>query len=114
MAKAIVHKMEYRPSVCHQTDTEHTHYNIILIKPPAPARRNLDILRNLASKFGGQTAGQLIEAIQYRKSIGIDLSIYGIDFLQIETIPSYQICHKGENESPAIDWNFNLFIPATP
>lgn len=97
----------YRPSVCLQTNDEHTHYNIVLIKQTKV--NDLDELRNLASRIGGQTAGQFIEILQSKIADGIDISPYNINYLQIEELPSYQVCHKGEVASPAIDWDQRLF-----
>ncbi len=98
----------YRPSVCHQADGIHTHYNIILIKHPSPDTTNEDLLRKLAGKVGGRTAGQVIERLLEKREY---LYRYGIDYIKVETLPTYQICHKGENESPAVDWDVRLFSP---
>ena len=76
-----------------------------------PAKPQLDILRELSGRVGGQTAGQVIQALLYQKSIGINLVQYGVAYIQQESIPLYQVCHKGEEDSPAVDWDKWLFVP---
>lgn len=99
----------YKPSVCHQTGDSHIHYDIILVTPPLADSTNEDILRRLANKVGGSTAGQLVSLLLEQPPT--DLHMYGIDYIKIETLPIYQICHKGEIESPAVDWDAFLFVP---
>lgn len=101
----------YRPSVCHQTDDFHIHYNIVLTKMPIRDVSNEALLRTLSGKVGGQKAGQVVEALLEKRDLGFDLSIYGVDFIKTETVPDVQICHKGEEESPAVDWEAWLFTP---
>lgn len=99
----------YHPSVCHQTDGIHTHYNIVMLRPDKFAT-DLDALRLIANRIGGQTAGQVVLRIQDLIRTGLDLNQYGIDYMQVEQIPTYQVCHKGEDTSPSIDWDKWLFV----
>jgi hypothetical protein len=102
----------YRPSVCHQTADEHVHYDVILDKPPSLDSTSQLLLRNLSAKVGGRTAGQIISLLLEKRELGIDLSRYGINYIKKEIIPTSQVCHKGELESPSIDWNENLYSDA--
>jgi len=100
--------VNYRPSVCYQTDASHVHYNIIMQveKPLSDIQR----LREIARRVGGATAGQVIEILYDKIAIGVDLTRYEIVRIQKESLPTHQVCHKGEDESPSIDWNGWLFI----
>ncbi len=101
----------YRPSVCYQTNNNHVHYNIVLMKPPSKDSSNEDMFRRLANKVGGQTVGQVVTILLEKRSLGIDLNQYGIDYIKTEILPGHQKCHKGEVESPALDWDAWLFVP---
>lgn len=101
--------INYHPSVCHQTDTFHMHYNIIMQKEKPLS--DLQRLQDLAGRVGGATAGQVVEALLDKIAIGFDITLYGVVRIQKEALPTHQICHKGENDSPSIDWDKWLFIP---
>lgn len=106
--------VSYSPSVCRQDADSHTHYNIVLVvaasKPHTP-QSDRDLLTKLAQKLGARTAGGVVTAIQEKRSLGVDLTQYGIDYMTKETIPTYQVCHKSEIDSPSVDWDENLFVP---
>jgi hypothetical protein len=104
-----MHKINYHPSVCRQTDTIHTHYNLVLLHPDKFAS-DIDALRILSGRIGGQTAGLVILRVEDLIRTGIDLNQYGINYLLVEPNPLYQKCHKGEDDSPSIDWDKWLFI----
>lgn len=105
--------INYHPSVCHQTDSAHVHYQLVLLHPEKFAS-DLDALRILAGRVGGQTAGQVIERVQELINIGFNLRMHGIDYMRTESIPLFQVCHKGEKLSPSIDWDAWLFVPIVP
>ncbi len=109
-------------TVCHQTPTAHTHYNIVICKRARERSRDiaqpdLAALRDLAQRVGGQKAGQVVEALQYLIFKHRNLVLYGVEFLNTERLPLYQVCAKGRLDrqgrldSPAIDWDKWLFIP---
>lgn len=102
----------YRPSVCRQTADTHIHYSLVLVESPLPDIPNKHLLRRLASKVGGQTAGQVIQNLLEKRDIGFDINQYGVDYIKIESLPSFQVCHKGEVESPSVDWDAPLFTAA--
>lgn len=102
--EAIAPALRNRPSVCHQTSDEHTHYNINT-STTLPNDTDIEILKRLKRQVGGQTAGQIIEALSFRLRNGEPCSKFGLKFVEIETLPIRQICHKGESDSPAIDWD---------
>lgn len=101
--------IEYRPSICHQTDNDHTHFDLVYIKHQTLP--TIDLLRKLSAQVGGATAGDVITRLQEQFAIGISPHQYGINYLKIEHLPTYQICHKGESDSPSIDWNTYLYTP---
>ncbi len=105
-----MNKTIYRPSVCRQTESEHIHYNIVLLRSPSKDATNEDLLRKLSNKVGGQTASQLITILLEKRDLGIDLNLYGIDYIKTEVLPDHQVCHKGEVGSPSIDWDTWLFV----
>ena len=78
---------------------------------------DLERIQEIGRKVGGRTAGQVVEAVLAQKSIGFNLNVYGIDYIQKESLPLWEICHKGEANSPSIDWDKLLYgaiaAPAT-
>lgn len=104
----------YSPSVCRQDADSHTHYNIVLIvaaSKPQMIQTDRALLTKLAQKLGARTAGGVVTAILEKRSLGVNLTQYGIDYMTKETIPTHQICHKSEQDSPSVDWEENLFVP---
>lgn len=101
----------YRPSICRQTSDLHTHYNIVLSKVPLINDQDIDLIRKMAAKVGGRTAGQVVELLIEKRGLGFNLSLYGIEFIDKETVPLYQVCYKNGVESPSIDWDTMLFTP---
>lgn len=95
--------------MCKQIGDEHIHYNIVMINPDKHLT-DLDMLKSIASRIGGATAGQVVLKIIELRQLSVDLSMYGIDFMQTEPISTYQICHKDEDQSPSVDWDKWLFI----
>ncbi len=107
---AIINTLKnfYRPSVCRQNNVVHTHYDILMLKPD-DLTTNLIQLQQLSRKIGGETAGQVITLLLELIGEKFDLSIYGIDRLHVENLPLYEVCHKGESDSPTLDWDLFLF-----
>ncbi len=111
-ATLLTYPNYYQPSVCRQTSTVHTHYNIILFKQqPFRVLSNLDALQNLARRVGGQTAGEVVTALLYRLSVGWSLHCLGVEYLNTEQLPLSSHCHTGEVGSPASGWDRPLFVP---
>ena len=99
--------INYHPCVCHQTASDHIHYNIIMHDEKQAS--DLERLQEIARKISVQIASQVVETLLTRIAIGFDISIYGVDRVQKEILPTWQICHKGENDSPSVDWDTWLF-----
>lgn len=96
-------------SVCKQTATEHTHYEIVLVRPSKFAT-TLNVLRTLANKVGGQTAGQVVTHLLEKP----DPSLYGVDYIKVVRVPAYQICSKETSAAPSLDWERWLFVTPNP
>lgn len=101
--------INFHPSVCYQTGSFHIHYNIVLTRETILS--DIQSLRELSGRVGGQTAGQVVEAILGLIGLGFDVSSYGVSRVHKEVLPIYQVCHKGEEGSPSVDWGTWLFLP---
>ena len=102
----------YKPSVCLQTDDEHVHYDIVMTTPPKVYEDHLSLLRRICARLGGgRTAGQVIQLLREKRDAGVSLSGYQVDQLRTEELPLTQVCHKGEVDSPNVDYDAQLFTP---
>jgi len=101
------------PTVCHQTQFEHTHYNFVFIKDHPNRTVAYNVLRTLSQEVGGATPGDVILAIQAQVALGIPISRYGLFALLVESLQLDVHCFTGLPESPVLDWN-KLLISVIP
>lgn len=96
----------YRPSVCRHSDTEHKHYDVVLTPVPKVPINPHEQLQKIAQKVGGRTAGDVITALLAAQGNGINLAIYGVDYIHTELLPLCQDCERDNTGAPSIGWDY--------